>query len=460
SARFVLGGEVVEGECTASSAYSPSRRCVVEVDWQLYDSLSARVVYQQRVEGIWKADGEAAINGALDGALEGLLSYPSFSQALALNETSEQSFDELTLKACPSEPLKLPKELPKAKSSVLLVKSGSGVGTGVTVSPDGFALTAAHVVVGQEKVEVRTSSGVTFEATVVRVDNQKDVALLHLPGSGYPCTSGRDASAEVGEDLWAIGNPMGEELSFSVTKGLVSGLRTFNDNAFIQTDAPINPGYSGGPLLDTKGYLLGIISWKIAATGFEGLSFGVPLDALEQSLNINFGETSDTDWTAATVSSEVGGGEPMRRFTPDRSSYLVPNPDSSGGTESGGFAALEDQKTRADINMGKRAATFGIGVALAAGTGGWAAVADKSTPGMYMTMTVLNTAGLTAAVVGGVLLLRGAALPPPPEPTVETSTDPAAADEESTDEQPKDATEAEPMVEPTDSGSNVDGGAQ
>ena len=86
---------------------------------------------------------------------------------------------------------------------------------------------------------------------------------------------------ERGTDLFAVGHPLGEGLSFSVSRGIVSGFREMDGVRFIQTDASLNPGNSGGPLLDMNGHLVAIVVWKAVGADLEGLGFGVPIqDAL------------------------------------------------------------------------------------------------------------------------------------------------------------------------------------
>src|SRR5207248_650603 len=118
-------------------------------------------------------------------------------------------------------------------------------------------------------------------ADVVRVDESQDVALIRLPGRGHHCINvKRGGEIEVGAELFAIGAPLSESLACSVTKGVVSGVRDVDGLRCILTDASLNPGNSGDPLINSKGDLLGVVSWKVVARGFEGLAFRVPLEAL------------------------------------------------------------------------------------------------------------------------------------------------------------------------------------
>jgi hypothetical protein len=127
----------------------------------------------------------------------------------------------------------------------------------------------------------------------VASDARQDIALLRADGEHWACLPLSPTPAEVGTELYAIGSPLGEALEFSVSKGIVSGARRVGDVRFLQTDASLNPGNSGGPLVDLSGHLLAIVSWKLEAEGIEGLGFGVPVDALGYTFALRFGEASE-----------------------------------------------------------------------------------------------------------------------------------------------------------------------
>jgi serine protease Do len=145
------------------------------------------------------------------------------------------------------------------------------------------------VVSGVSEVLVDLRSGITLPAQVLRVDNPQDIALIKVAGSGYPALPlALNANPSVGSDVYAIGTPADELFVDSVSKGIVSGLRKLDDFDYIQTDASVSPGCSGGPLLNQKGQVIGITSWKIVAEGFEGLAFGIPLNVIGKRLNITW----------------------------------------------------------------------------------------------------------------------------------------------------------------------------
>jgi serine protease Do len=135
---------------------------------------------------------------------------------------------------------------------------------------------------------VHLRSDLVLDAEVVRVDDGADVALIKLPGTSHKPLELAAKAPDVGIDVYAIGDPTGEELSLSIAKGVVSGNREIGGHKFIQTDAHINPGNSGGPLIGKDGRVLGIVSRKFVAPGFEGLSFAVPITEAIAKLNLKF----------------------------------------------------------------------------------------------------------------------------------------------------------------------------
>jgi S1-C subfamily serine protease len=155
-----------------------------------------------------------------------------------------------------------------------------GAGSGVIVSPDGYALTNNHVVRGAGRVEGVLHDGSVVPAEVVGADPDTDLALLRLGGRGHPAAQLGDSDAlKVGELSIAIGNPLG--LQATVTVGVISALRrTLRGESgrliedVIQTDAALNPGNSGGALVDADGAVIGINTAIIG--GAQGICFAVP----------------------------------------------------------------------------------------------------------------------------------------------------------------------------------------
>jgi serine protease Do len=164
-----------------------------------------------------------------------------------------------------------------------------GSGSGFVVSKDGYILTNNHVVDGSDQVMVRLLDRREFKAKIVGTDPNTDLAVLKIEAKNLvPAPLGNSGAARVGEWVLAVGNPLGDNLTFTVTSGIISAKgrslslpgqsdRTIQD--FIQTDAAINPGNSGGPLVSVEGEVIGVNSAIASQTGFySGYGFAIPID--------------------------------------------------------------------------------------------------------------------------------------------------------------------------------------
>ncbi len=161
-----------------------------------------------------------------------------------------------------------------------------GLGSGFIISSDGIILTNAHVVAEATEITVKLTDRREFEAKVLGVDKRTDIAVLKIEAKGLPAVRiGHAAELKVGEWVAAIGSPFGFENT--ITSGIVSAkaraLPDENYVPFIQTDVPVNPGNSGGPLFNMDGEVVGINSQIYSRSGgFMGLSFAIPIDVAMQ----------------------------------------------------------------------------------------------------------------------------------------------------------------------------------
>ncbi|MGA7610554.1 MAG: Do family serine endopeptidase, partial [Xanthobacteraceae bacterium] len=160
-----------------------------------------------------------------------------------------------------------------------------GQGSGFFISPDGFAVTNNHVVDKAETVEVTTDEGKTYTAKVIGTDPRTDLALIKIEGrSDFPYVRLADASPRIGDWVLAVGNPFG--LGGTVTAGIVSargrdiGAGPYDD--FIQIDAPVNKGNSGGPTFDVDGNVIGVNTAIFSPSGGSiGIAFAIPSDTVK-----------------------------------------------------------------------------------------------------------------------------------------------------------------------------------
>lgn len=180
--------------------------------------------------------------------------------------------------------------------SIFGISEQQSSGSGVIISQDGYIVTNNHVIENAKELTVQLNTGDEYSATLIGADSQTDLAVIKIePKEALTvATLGESAKLQVGELAVAIGNPLGAELSGTVTVGIISGLnRTIQTNSndpnstmtLIQTDAAINPGNSGGALINAYGEVIGINNMKYASEEVEGIGFAIPIDNVKTIVN-------------------------------------------------------------------------------------------------------------------------------------------------------------------------------
>jgi len=172
------------------------------------------------------------------------------------------------------EVISLDSVIKNGRRATVSIKTLMSTGTGFFYSSGGDIMTNAHVIGTSKDILIELQSGETFYAEILYKNENLDIAILHIDYIPVSYLSFRPASSDdIGHEVLAIGNPFG--LDFSITKGIISSIRSFSGIEYIQTDAAINSGNSGGPLLDNEGYVVGMNTFVIKKDISEGLNFAL-----------------------------------------------------------------------------------------------------------------------------------------------------------------------------------------
>jgi len=220
------------------------------------------------------------------------------------------------------------KAIPSVVSISCVTRNGSSTGSGVVLSEEGYILTNAHVVSGAQTLTVLLYDGSSYSARIVGQDTFSDIAVLFIEAPGLVAAEfGDDRSLRVGDAVVAIGDPLGIELRGTMTNGIVSAinrdiLSEGRTMTLIQTNAALNQGNSGGPLLNCYGQVVGINTMKIGdnvtVSGVEGLGFAIPSTTIK--------EVVDQLLQQGYVSGRPSIGITVQRLsTLDQLYYGIPN---------------------------------------------------------------------------------------------------------------------------------------
>ena len=221
-----------------------------------------------------------------------------------------------------------------------------GTGSGVIVSPDGYIITNNHVIEGATKIEVTTNNNVRYTANLVGTDPYTDIAVLKITADeNLPYLYfGNSATTQIGEWVLAIGNPF--NLNSTVTAGIISAkardlnARDDKNQSFLQTDAAVNPGNSGGALVNTAGELIGINTAITSMSGgFEGYSFAVPSNIARKVFEdlVEFGSTQKglLGVRGAAISPEYKEQFPQLELTENEGFYVAQTIEGMGAARAG-----------------------------------------------------------------------------------------------------------------------------
>jgi len=276
----------------------------LQVEWTIKDiygevlhtyttkASSDQHAYQER--GNSRETTNESIADALEKSLLELMKTSEAKKAMKDNSilTEEQSFTALKLPGASAYAA----DLNDAVKASVTVKLEEQHGSGFLISPAGHIITNYHVISEDgelaESIKIVDNSKNEYEVEVVRVSKIHDLALLKLtnpPADIKPLKISKSTEIMIASDIFAVGTPKAEDLSQTISKGIISGIReTDQGSKLIQIDASINSGNSGGAIVNKSASVIGVVSSKLFGFGVEGVAFGIPAYDLFERLKINY----------------------------------------------------------------------------------------------------------------------------------------------------------------------------
>ena len=252
----------------------------------------------------------------------------------------------------------------------------TGQGSGFFITADGYAVTNNHVVQDAENVQVTTDDGKSYSAKVIGTDSRTDLALIKVDGKDFPFVKLSDNAPRIGDWVLAVGNPFG--LGGTVTAGIVSargrdiGAGPYDD--FLQIDAPVNKGNSGGPSFDVEGNVIGVNTAIFSPSGGSvGIAFDIPADTVKNVVAQLRDKGSVTrGWIGVQiqpVTSEIAEGMGLKKVAGALVSEPQPNsPAAKAGIESGDVITSVDGNVVSDArDLARRIGTMAPGTSVKLG---------------------------------------------------------------------------------------------
>lgn len=256
----------------------------MSIEWQVYSRLQGKLVATIQTTGGAQQNTNSdsatidVLNDAFDQNVLALLASKAFIAAVSAPPATA---DNVAPSNSALQPIAISSAAPitvaDGTGSVVAVFAGGGFGSGWVVA-DGYILTDRHVVGDASSVRIKWADQIEGQGTVVRTDARRDVALIKADTRGRPALPVRFDPLKPGETVFAIGTPLDPKLQNSVTRGVVSALRTIDGFAYVQSDVTVNHGDSGGPLLDERGRVVGLTESGLQPGGVAaGVNLFIPV---------------------------------------------------------------------------------------------------------------------------------------------------------------------------------------
>lgn len=272
----------------------------IKVEWQVYSPFRKEVIDKAYSEGSYEVKSSSTsvsddlLINSFAIAARNLLADKEFYTSVKRKRkednpqlTAKSEFPSLLINNLETSESSNQLDLESLSKSVVVIRTATGHGSGFSIGDGSKILSNAHVVGEAKNVTIILDGGITIPARVDRVNKHRDIALIDLGNIKLRPLSLRLQQGDIGDDVYAIGSPWDEQLSATVTRGIISGYRELDGLDWLQSDVDINPGNSGGPLLDNTGCVIGVSTMGVSPTGSStGVNFFVPIKEVLQSLNM------------------------------------------------------------------------------------------------------------------------------------------------------------------------------
>jgi serine protease Do len=272
----------------------------MKIEWSVFSPLERKVLMTFNTTGkspdeVKTEIGEDGVTSvAFRSALINLMAVPEFTDLIVNGSKSAANrgsagVTATSFKQPPAATGQIAANLNSIRKGIVTVFGNLGEGTGFAIGNGRQIVTAAHVVSGGRFVKLTTSAGDNYYGEVIQKDLRRDLALVKIEqGTLQPMHVRLEEPAQ-GEEVYAIGSPFGQQLEFSLTRGVLSGTRIFEGQKYLQSDVTVAPGSSGGPLMDMHGNVIGVTAGGISISGAPvGLNFFIPGTDIGAALEIKF----------------------------------------------------------------------------------------------------------------------------------------------------------------------------
>lgn len=304
--RFIISANLLDYQINASQGKKDSywgllkMSTFMNIEWQVFDKVLNRVVYTKNTKNTFSVyESYYTITGKNietfsrcfteflnDGVLYELVKNADGTVVENVPAIGGEQIVEIAKVNLPLFKDKM-ELIDYAKQSCVTVITDGGHGSGVIINENGYILTAYHVIQGVNKITIKFINGFQLDAKIIAFSEGYDVAILDVEGGGYkPLPFETEGDLMLGEELISIGTPIDVSLAQSISTGILSGNRKIEDRVYLQTNMALSPGNSGGPLLNSKGEIVGIVQEKIVAEGTEGIGFAIPVAKIVEELHI------------------------------------------------------------------------------------------------------------------------------------------------------------------------------